>query len=97
MVGEWTRAVLSERGRPGGRDRCGERVGAPDQRASEAIRGRFATVGGSNLDTDYDVSSDGQRFLMIKADENIGAAGIIVVQDFMTELKARVRRNSTTF
>jgi len=26
---------------------------------------------------------------MIKADENIGAAGIIVVQDFMAELKAR--------
>jgi hypothetical protein len=54
------------------------------------VEGRFATVGGSNLDTCYDVSPDGQRFLMIKADENIGAAGIIVVQDFMTELKERV-------
>jgi hypothetical protein len=39
MVGEWTRAVLSERGRHDGRDRCGERVGTLDQRASEAIRG----------------------------------------------------------
>ena len=54
------------------------------------FEGRFATVGGSNLDTYYDVSPDGQRFLMVKADENVGAAGIIVVQDFMTELKARV-------
>ena len=54
------------------------------------FEGRFATVGGSSLNTYYDVSPDGQRFLMIKADENIGTAGIVVVQDFMTELKARV-------
>jgi len=60
------------------------------------FEGRFATVDGSNLDPYYDVSPDGQRFLMINADENIGAAGIIVVQDFMAELKA-CRRNRTTF
>ena len=54
------------------------------------FEGRFATVGGSNLDTFYDVSPDGQRFLMIKSDETPGATGVVVVQDWTNELKARV-------
>jgi hypothetical protein len=28
----------------------------------------------------YDVNADGQRFLMVRADENVGAAGIVVVR-----------------
>jgi WD40-like Beta Propeller Repeat len=61
-------------------------IGAP----VKLFNGGFATVGGSNLDTYYDVSPDGRRFLMVKADENAGAGGIVVIQNFTTELKARV-------
>jgi Tol biopolymer transport system component len=38
----------------------------------------------------YDVSPDGQRFLMIKEDQNATAAGMVVVEHWTEELKARV-------
>jgi eukaryotic-like serine/threonine-protein kinase len=38
----------------------------------------------------YDVSPDGQRFLMIKDDQNATAAGMVVVEHWNEELKARV-------
>lgn len=38
----------------------------------------------------YDVSPDGQRFLMIKDDPNATAAGMVVVVNWSEELKARV-------
>ena len=44
--------------------------------------------------TPYDVSPDGQQFLMIKdnsADSNATPASIVVVQNWFGELKARVR------
>jgi len=39
---------------------------------------------------DYDVSPDGQRFLMLKASEQAQAAQINVVQNWFEELKQRV-------
>jgi hypothetical protein len=38
----------------------------------------------------YDVSPDGQRFLMIKDDRNATAAGIVVVLNRQEELKRLV-------
>ena len=39
----------------------------------------------------YDVSRDGQRFLMLKAaDEDQGAQQIVVVQNWLEELKQRM-------
>ena len=58
------------------------------------LDGRFTTNGGT-IRT-YDVSRDGQRFLMIKenagsSDGNAPLAGMIVVQNWFEELKAKVR------
>jgi hypothetical protein len=61
-------------------------IGAP----TKLFEGQFATVGGTNLDTYYDVAPDGQRFLMVKVYETGGAGGLVVVQNWFDELKARV-------
>jgi hypothetical protein len=42
--------------------------------------------------TNYDVSRDGQRFLMLKpADQDEGARQIVVVQNWLEELKRRTK------
>ena len=52
---------------------------------------RFATVNNPSGDAWYDVSPDGRRFLMLKPDEASGAARIVMVQNWLEELKQRVR------
>ena len=49
--------------------------------------GRFPS--GSGLFTNYDVSSDGQRFLMIEAEGNSGPARLHLVLNWAEELKRR--------
>ena len=51
------------------------------------FEGRFASA--PNADAWYDVSPDGQRFLMLKPEET-QSTSIVIVQDWTTELKARV-------
>ena len=51
---------------------------------------KFATVNNPSGDAWYDVSPDGQRFLMLKTDDTGGASSIVIVQDWLTELKSRV-------
>jgi serine/threonine-protein kinase len=41
-------------------------------------------------DTYYDVSPDGQRFLMLKAAETQSTSAMVMIQDWATELKQRV-------
>ena len=40
----------------------------------------------------YDVSPDGQRFLMLKPDDASGSDSIVVIQDWMDEVKGLVSR-----
>jgi serine/threonine-protein kinase len=55
------------------------------------FEGRFFVTTSSGGDAWYDVSPDGQRFLMLKIeDEPNSAAGIVMVQDWTTELKRLV-------
>ena len=59
----------------------------------EIVDGRYATEGVRDRRT-YDVSPDGQRFLMIKKAANEATAPqIIVVQHWLEELKRLVPRN----
>jgi len=51
------------------------------------FEGRFVTATNPSGDAWYDVSADGDRFLMLKADD---AVGIVRVQNWFEELKARV-------
>jgi hypothetical protein len=56
------------------------------------LDGRFI---GTGTQRTYDVSRDGQRFLMIKAnagssDDNASRASMIVVQNWFEELKAKL-------
>ena len=57
------------------------------------IKEGYATIGG-NLGRTYDISSDGQRFLMLKsvggADQTAAAPKVIVVQNWTEELKRLV-------
>jgi hypothetical protein len=50
------------------------------------FEGRF-TVSEVGVDAWYDVSPDGQRFLMMKTDEARNTTSIVVVQDWTNELK----------
>ena len=53
------------------------------------IKDGYVTVGG-NIGRTYDISSDGQRFLMLKnaaTDTAAGGSKIIVVQHWTKELK----------
>ena len=49
--------------------------------------GQFATIQGKN----YDVTRDGQRFLMVRADEPPAPKEITVVLNWMQDLRTRVR------
>ena len=58
--------------------------------------GQFYTPSVVNPGRNYDVSPDGRRFLTIKEaapDQTAAAAGIVVVQNFMEELKRLVPVN----
>ena len=61
-----------------------------------SLQGRYFTGAAVNVSRQYDVSADGQRFLMIKeADSEVTAAApqIIVVQHWVEELKRLVPVN----
>ena len=51
------------------------------------FEGRFAVSNVPGGDASYDVSPDGQRFLMLKPEETQSTATIVMVQDWMNELK----------
>ena len=53
------------------------------------FQGSFAATGS---EASYDVSVDGQRFLMLKADDAATSESIVVIQDWMDEVKALVSR-----
>ena len=59
---------------------------------TKVIEGPYFRGGGGNDSRVYDVSRDGKRFLMIKEDvsPNQPAIRIVVVQNWLEELKARV-------
>jgi len=64
-------------------------VGRPD--ADDAGQGRLFHDPAANTGRTYDISSDGQRFLMIKApggDSTASSPSVIVVQHFDEEFKA---------
>ena len=52
----------------------------------------FVGAGGTGVGRSYDVSADGKRFLVIKEDSSANAKppGIVVVEHWSEELKARV-------
>jgi hypothetical protein len=57
---------------------------------TKLLEGRYYTPRGGNVGRIYDVSPDGQRFLMIKspsADATIARPSLIVVQHFDEALK----------
>jgi len=62
--------------------------------ATKLVEGRYYTDGGTNLSRQYDVSPDGQRFLLIKegggADQTAASPQLIVVQHWTEELKRLV-------
>ena len=60
---------------------------------TKVIEGPYSRGGGDESRV-YDVSRDGKRFLMIKEDvsPNQPAIRIVVVQNWLEELKARVPR-----
>jgi serine/threonine-protein kinase len=58
------------------------RVGKP----RVLFRGSFATIQGKN----YDVTPDGQRFLMVRVDEPAAPKEITVVLNWMEDLKSRL-------
>jgi hypothetical protein len=57
----------------------------------------YFTVPGGNPGRTYDISSDGQRFLMIKpgggSDQTAAPTNIVVVQNWFEELKRLVPTN----
>lgn len=60
--------------------------------SAKLFDGRYFTGGNTTIARTYDVSSDGQRFLMIKpsrTDAQSAPAGLIVVQHWDQELGAR--------
>ena len=67
-------------------------------KAAKLVEARyFSGVGGGGLGRSYDVSPDGQRFLMVKPGASVDATSvpreIIVVQNWTEELKRLVPRN----
>jgi len=62
--------------------------------ATKFVEGRYFTGAGNNVARQYDVSPDGQRFLMIKdaggTDPTSAPASLIVVQHWTAELKRLV-------
>ena len=51
------------------------------------------TYASSVPDRNYDVSQDGRRFLMLKESANTRPADVVVVLDWLEELKRRVPKN----
>ena len=45
--------------------------------------------------SNYDVTPDGQRFLMVRDDDRVGANGIVVVRNWAEELKTKARTHSS--
>jgi eukaryotic-like serine/threonine-protein kinase len=56
---------------------------------TKVVEGLYATAG-SRFPRTYDVSADGQRFLMVKQPANQAAPQIVVVQNWIEELKRLV-------
>jgi serine/threonine-protein kinase len=54
------------------------------------FEGHFAVSNVSGGDAWYDVSPDGQRFLMLRPEDSQSTASIVMVQDWMDELKRLV-------
>ena len=54
---------------------------------ADAVRSQGSTT---VPDRSYDVSLDGRRFLFVKEDTNTRAADIVVVLDWLEELKAKM-------
>ena len=83
--GEPGRSSTSE-GRPRG---AGWHAGTP----AKLLEGRYVMTAGGTPGRNYDVSPDGQRFLMMKeasADPTAAPPQIIVVQNWVEELKRLV-------
>ena len=62
---------------------------------TKLFQGRYFVGGDASKGCTYDVSRDGQRFLMIKlegsgSDETVAPANLIVVQNWLEELKRLV-------
>ncbi len=60
---------------------------------SMVVKEGYFTIPGGNPGRTYDVSPDGQQFLMIKLnapDLTRGGNGVVIVQNWFEELKARV-------
>ena len=60
------------------------------------VKEGYFTIAGGNLGRTYDISPDGQRFLMIKAgggSDQAAAPQIVVVQNWFEELKRLVPVN----
>ena len=53
------------------------------------VQGSFVATG---TEATYDVSADGQRFLMLQPDAASASESIVVIQDWMDEVKALVSR-----
>jgi hypothetical protein len=66
--------------------------------ATKLVEGRYYSgSGGGNASRQYDVSPDGQRFLMIKGtDQTAAPPQLIVVQHWVEELKRLVPSNNAT-
>ncbi len=54
------------------------------------FEGRFLGTGPVHLRRNYDVSADGQRFLMIKREQDLVPTEIIVILNWFEELKRLV-------
>ncbi len=61
-------------------------VGIPEQLFEE----RFLPTGPSYAPRNYDISPDGQRFLMIKREQDLVPRELIVILNWFEELKQRV-------
>src|SRR5262249_1035303 len=72
--------------------RSGDKVMAAEVESGPAFRvGKSATVFEGRYEPSYDVSSDGQRFLMIKPSAQANPAGPVrVALGWLEELKRRV-------
>ena len=69
------------------------RVQVPGMHVQKLLEGRYYTGVGTNYGRTYEVSPDGQRFLMLKApgiDASAAPPALIVVQHWNEELKRLV-------
>ena len=59
----------------------------------KVLEAGYFTGAGSNTGVTYDVSPDGQRFLMIKGPDSTTPRNLVIVQHFHEELKRLVPRD----